>query len=938
MLTEAVMAGGVEMKNEEEILTPNIKQTHLKEGNVDDRGTARDEQIKKDQQRPCKPYPFGKYHDSHRYIINNILDIIESGPLDMIEPCHEYKAFINTKPETEMVKFCPEVIRIAAACMNSRTNSTIHFGIGDAPDFIHGQVLGVKVRDKEAFAQALNSAIAKYFEPKQRPAAHFCIKPPRFVEVLDKNMTSSNKYVIEVDIIPNSIICEENIYHTYRLPKKAKKKAKIETNSKQFFVRDGGSSRDLLAPTTSAKPMQEYNKFVDGMKQRSQLRKQAEEKSLAVAKSNCQGTALIKMITGGSPSLDASCFDRYVIVTNKSHSSQFESLGFLVELNPTAVLDFDPESAKHGLQCHFKQHSAVNLPAQYKITGQIKDTVNTSELGPKISWIFCNGGVQDEPPSDMDQWLMDKGASIQDLIYFLCHKDVVLNKRFLVIFLLLSCMNEEIDPLVETFCKFQKELGDKGQILCICDSEKAFTSWKDLIDARCEINISDRCIYDLSFAEVNGTILSLFSKNRKSSRFLTGGGGSRVLLKTEVEHSLSTLEVLCVNQCEGGDEDKTVIDQNFYRGGKVSWWNFYFSEQLGFSNVVKRNKVFFIEENVAHVLHSQKKACVLFNLIHVPGCGGTTLAMHTLWNLRHKFRCAVLKDKNANFSEVADQVVKLLMCGHEEKLLQVPVLLMIDDFDDMQQVSDLQQLIDRECTKNDIKSAKVILLNCMRSWSCEFLNRPRDTLFLENNLSEEEKKQFSLKETVETFYDFMIRKNNLKPEYVQGVVHNTLRSFSSSQKNAQLLAVLTILNVHHKDVFLPVSLCQEFLGLQPDTDTVQEEFGKLSDLICHTTVKSELGHRAVKMIYPHFARCCYQELTTTHKMTEADFINLLQKTVELISTEGKGKYLQDVFHRSVEILAKGKLSVWSDSRTEGEIARLEEKELVNASKRLEKEI
>ncbi len=265
--------------------------------------------------------------------------------------------------------------------MNSRTNGTIHFGIGDKPHFVHGEVLGVVVEDKEAFANELKSAIDGYFEHKHKHAAQICIKPPRFVGVLNRNMTSSDKYVIEVDIVPDSTICKENIFHTYNMDtRKAKKKSKgkdlvkTETKpSKRFFVRDGSSSRDLLAPTTFAKPMEEYNQSVERMEQLSQRRKQEEEKRLSVIKSSTQGSRLSQMITGGSLSLDKSHFERYVIVTNKSDSVQFESLGFLVELNPTAVLDFDPESAKHGLQYHFELESTAHLPAEYKITKGVED-------------------------------------------------------------------------------------------------------------------------------------------------------------------------------------------------------------------------------------------------------------------------------------------------------------------------------------------------------------------------------------------------------------------------------------------------------------------------------------------------------------------------------------------------------------------------------------
>lgn len=915
--------------------------------------------------RPCKPYPFYRYHDTYRYMESSILDITESGASDFIEPCHEYKAFINTTDETKMSKFTDEVIRFAAACMNSCTNGTIHFGIGDKPNFTHGQVLGVAVEDKEAYANELKSAIDGYFEHKHKQAAQICIKPPRFVGVLNKNMTSSDKCVIEVDIVPESVICEENTYHTFNMDtKKAKKKAKgkdadkTETKpSKQFFVRDGGSSRNLLAPTTSAKPMEEYNQFVGSVAQRSQLRKQAEEKHLNVIKSSNQGSRLSQMITGGSLSLDRSHFECYVIVTNKSHSIQLESLGFLVELNPTAVLDFDPESAECGLQKHFDQQSTVtvHLPAQYKITEGVEDIANKLKLTRNTSWVFCNGGIENEAPSDIDQWLMDKGASVRDVISFLCRKDVLPNKRFLVIFLLLSTVSEKMDPLVETFSTFWQELRGTEQILCICDNEKAFTSWEDLIKARCGINISGRCIYELNFAEVNGTILSLLSKNRRSSRFLPCGGGSKVLLEKKVERSLNALQILCMNQCEGGNEDKIVIEENFYKGGKVSWWNFYFSEQPGSTPFIKRDKFDFIENTMIPDLCSLRKACVLFNLLHVPGCGGTTLAMHTLWALRDRFRCAVLRDSNADFSEVADQVVKLLIYDHEEQLPRVPVLLMIDDFDDMERVNDLQKLIEEECAKKNIqsKSAQVILLNCMRSESSEPTESTGDTVFIGNDLSEVEQKQFEQKlveiekthKNAETFYGFMIMKKNFKPEYIQGVVRNTLRSFNKNQKHAQLLAVLVLLNVYCKGASLSVSLCEEFLGLQPKpfcgTAKVEEGFGKFSTLIASSSVEGKVVHKAVKMIHSSIARQCLQDLTTTHNMNKAEITDLLLTTNKLYeSTQGKDKLLQDVHH----ILVKRYYSVEEESQFSpliqdiaSETPGQEEMILLSASKRFDKD-
>ncbi|XP_072253921.1 sterile alpha motif domain-containing protein 9-like [Leuresthes tenuis] len=925
---------------------------------------ARDERVKFQREestnstnqpgKSCKPYPFCRYHDTLCYVESSILDVTESGASDFIEPCHEYKAFINTTDETKFDKFTVEVICFASACMNSRTNGTIHFGIGDKPDFIHGQVLGVVVGDKEAYVNELKSAIDGCFDHKHKAAARLCIKPLRFVEVLKKNTTSSDKCVIEVDIVPESAVCAENIYHTLS-KKKAKKKAKEAESqpTRCFYVRDGGSSKNLL----SAQSQLEYKQFADSMAQRSQLRKNAEEKHLAVIRSSTQGSRLSQMITGGSLSLDRSRFERYVIVTNKSHPSHFGSIGFLIELNPTAVLDFDPESAKHGLQHHFDLQSTTSphLPAQYKITEGVEDIADKLKLTRNTSWVFCNGGIKSDAPSEIDQWSMEKGASVRDVISVLCRKEVLPNKRFLVIFLLLSAVRNRMDPLIEAFSMFWQELRGTEQILCIFDNEKAFTSWGGLIEARCGISISDRCIYELSFAEVNGTILSLWSKNRRAIRFLPCGGESKVPLERKVEHSLNTLEVLCVNQCDGGNEDRIVIEENFYKGGKVSWWNFDFSEQPGSTPFIKRDKFDFIMDTVIPDLCSLRKACVLLNLLHAPGCGGTTLAMHVLWALRHRFRCAVLKNSSPDFAEIAEQVVKLLMHHNEEQIPKIPVLLMIDDFDDMEKVHDLQQLIEKECAKTHFqsKSVQVILLNCMRSECSDLTEQTADTVFIGNNLSEKEQKMFEEKlveiekthKDADTFYGFMIMKKNFDDKYIEGVVRNTLKSFNMNQKHTQLLAVLVLLNVYCKGSSLSVSLCEDFLGLQPKpvcgSIKVEDGFGKFSTFIVSCTVEGKVVFQAVKMIHPSIARQCLKELTATHNVTKAAITDLLLTTEQLYeSTQGKGNLLQDVRH----ILVKRNHSAEEESQFSplvqdiaSETPGMEEMVLKNASKRFDKD-
>lgn len=682
---------------------------------------ARDNHMKtrtktRSKQQLCKPYPFQQYHSSHRYISGSLLDIPESGPSNCIEPCHEFKSFQNTPKEQQFFKFARETIRFAAGCMNSRTNGTIHFGIGDKP---HGEVLGVVVEDKEIYANSLKSAVKNYFVKPGDP--DICIKCPRFVEVLNNNETSSHKFVIEVDVVPESIICQEHFYFTNKLVPAGDK-----SDGSDLYFRDGSSTKNLKTDKGKKISNAQYKEVVARVAKSSQLRKQNEEKQRREIKCRTQGFQLIQLITQGHSSLDE-CHLEYVIATNKSHPKQFESLQFLTELNPRAILDFDPESADHGLQHHFESQMAVNLclAEQYNITGANEAIAAESK---STSWIFCNGGIKEEAPSDLEQWSKDKGDSVQHLIYSLCRKDVTQNKRILVIFLLLSPVSEENHPLVYTLRSFCQQLSGTNQILCICDSENTFIWWKDVVKAQCGIDISGRCIHELSFAEVNGTVLSLSSGNRRAKRFLTGGGGSNVLLKKTVERELNALEVLCVNQCEEGHEDKTAEEENFYRGTKMSWWSFHYLDKGESSVVPKRGHVRSISDHILHTW-SHTSPCELFCLWHKPACDGTTVAKHVLWELRNKFRCAVLKDGNVNVC-VADQVNQLLMYGCKEQLPHVPVLLLLDDFADMRNVYDLQKLIEAKCKKN-ITTTQVIILYCFSS-DCEPTEVDGQTYFIEN--------------------------------------------------------------------------------------------------------------------------------------------------------------------------------------------------------------
>ncbi len=860
--------------------------------------------LKEKTQQYCtlKPYPFNRYDAIYSYTENCILDVTETGPKDLIQPCHEFKALTNAIEEKhKMEKYTYEVIRFAAACMNSRTNGTIHFGVKDDP---HGQILGVSVLKTDDFDVQQKQAIEKHFKleknvqtaerEKNVQIAKKCIKPPRFVEVHKADRTFSGKYVIEVDIEPSSIVCQDLYFKTFDVV--ISEQAKKKKGGQSFFIRDGSSSK-----------LEDHDKYIANNPRLSQERKDAEAKHLSVVKIHAHGSALCEMITGGTHSMDMSRFTSYIVVANKSHSVQLENLDFLLGMNLMAVLDFDPQSAENGLNKLLKENKKnVNdhLPAQYKDTGAVEDITSSLEVTKKTSWVFCNGGINGETPSDAENWFTEKESSVRDVVSFLCRK-MLPRKNFLVIFLLLSQVSQASDPLFQTFSMFLQELMAQKQILCISDNETSHTYWNDLIKQQHKCDMS-KCIYELSFAEINGTILSLWSELCQSIQFLPCSGGSKVVLSKKTEESLQMLSILCVNQCDGGHQDKQLHEENFCKGGKASWWNFYYTEQPGLASVIKRDKLDYIVNTIIPNMLNQKRACVFFNIFHAQGWGGTTLAMHVLWTLKEKFRCAVLKDTTDDFTTAAKQVVQLLTHETKEKPTRLPVLLMTDHFQDIRNVRTLQTQIEEECLNQYIfsKSPQVIIVNCMRVDSCEPTEGSGDAVFLPHYLSERELELFGEKleefkknnKSTETFYVSMVVKN-FSTDYIQGVVKNTLKDFNFQHKHAQLFAVLVLLHVYSKNALLSVSTCEKFLGLRTEAEScrVEDAFEKFSSLLKRCTVFSKVTFEVMRVIHPSVAQHSLEELSASHRVTKAQIANLLLTTVLFYeNTLEKQKFMQDV--------------------------------------------
>ncbi|XP_046906296.1 sterile alpha motif domain-containing protein 9-like isoform X2 [Hypomesus transpacificus] len=303
-----------------------------------------------------------------------------------------------------------------------------------------------------------------------------------------------------------------------------------------------------------------------------------------------QGDKLKNLLTCGGNSLDH--YDRFVVVMNKCQKGQVENLEFLSKLKLFCVLDFDPNSAAPGGVCSFYRKSRVaNLHGPTQFQSEPEDVIKNLNLGIQTSWVFCNGrnDITCEANKELSykEWFRTARGDIEQIVSFICKPEVLQSRTTLVIFLLLSPVHTDKDAVFDTFTTFYSRR--KGEnIVSICESQSTFDKWRDMIKDKCDCDITKQAVYLLTMSEINGAVMTLGPHNQSCGRSLPSSDSSSVILKQKDEDYMTALDILCENQCENVYDEKSTdfqdhkikMEEEFYRGGKAKWWNFYFSDQV----------------------------------------------------------------------------------------------------------------------------------------------------------------------------------------------------------------------------------------------------------------------------------------------------------------------------------------------------------------------
>ncbi|XP_036967989.1 sterile alpha motif domain-containing protein 9-like isoform X3 [Acanthopagrus latus] len=347
----------------------------------------------------------------------------------------------------------------------------------------------------------------------------------------------------------------------------------------------------------------------------------------------------------------------------------------------------------------------------------------------------------------------------------------------------------------------------------------------------------------------------------------------------EVRHSPSLLDVLNPNQFQGDSLDAHLCQQteeNFYRGAPPTWLNFYISEQLESDGqgtpFVKRDGY---SKLVEQICERKRPRMSTVKLYHQTGCGGTTLAMQVLWDMRKTFRCAVLSGSSSDITKIAKEVVHLFTAGGQGH--QKTVLLLLND---EQILENLQDNIMMEIAEQTIvtRVSVVIFFTCIR----KNVVLQNDHVVLEAALSDTEKQKFNEKkeelhrrfssEQCEQFHGFNILQTNFSQEYVKQackVICPVPRSNRS--KRIQLVGFLSLLNAYVPGSYLLENQCLDLFKHEDYRfgDLPLEDRMKPFRNLIITFQQDPRSENRVRMAHPMIAQCC-TELMAEAGVTRSD--------------------------------------------------------------------
>ncbi|XP_018548965.1 sterile alpha motif domain-containing protein 9-like [Lates calcarifer] len=888
--------------------SPSGQVSVSNQGVLEERQTAQKQSVLASKE-DCKPRPFDQEGIDYIYVKHRVLQP-ESGAFNLISPCHEFKSFAIAAALDRgrlQAKFAKEVLKFATGCMNIRSNGTIHFGVMDSKEdagYVHGEVIGIPVKERDIYVDALDFIERSFSSNKEQ--IRKCVRPPRFVEVMDRDSTEK-MYVVEVDIVPSISIVKSKVF-AVRLPNFKESSNKIEFE-KEATLRRVGSKTEPVND-------KDLGDFYQQVKDRDAQREEAEKNQFLSAPGFCQdlGRKLTMLTTSGKKFIEKEKW--FIFVTNKFKLDDLCHIDWLLNMNIFCVFDFDPDSKISGLCSKYLQHHAANMHSlqSYRMPcdTSIKEFTNNLHLFEQTSWIFCNGRSDfkgSETPCDEMSWIKTKMTFLRESVSLIC-KQILPKGAFQVIFLLTSPVEK---PLLHTFYEFFTDMEGHEDIICICESQENFQKWQSFAEGSCGTDIVNNfSVVGMKMSHVNATVQKVQPVKACASKYLPVFVKGICLLETNKEEQMGSLEILTVNHCDETskdfiNEEKANIEHQFYRGGRVTWLNFWLAEHKYVGEVIERDAYEEVSRLLKDVLkcNADQTPVTSINIYHHPGSGGSTVARLVLWNNRKDLRCAVVKP-SYSVAVVAQHAVDLREYEEKDPQKCLPVLLLIED-SDKEYLDDLKNELDVAINSKRIQYGTLcfILLSCRRSHDPE--RRCKESALqnvsVTHKLSAEEKRKFAGKrQALEERYEpqfiltFVLMSEEFTEDYVQQFVEHLLQDIDRRSVVTRLIHYVALLNTYVQNSFISQSHCEALLALTMYMERFRHhEFERsLSDQakLVFLHLRDDKTHiESIRIIHPLVAKEILQQLLGDQQTHSSLAMDLLCESVLFEHRFGREEYL-----------------------------------------------
>ncbi|XP_021372398.1 sterile alpha motif domain-containing protein 9-like isoform X2 [Mizuhopecten yessoensis] len=774
--------------------------------------------------------------------------------------CISYQHFnkeFNPQNDPLMSDIIFRTLKFACACLNSRRNGTIYFGVGTEDGVRRNEVIGIILnfeQDRQIIADHLRCCINKYFLDPLSNVTNQCISPPHFIQVV-QNEASVARFVMEFDIEPKSSVCKDMFF---KMSWPVIHEKNVKGRCAYGFVFDGLETKQISGND-------EKLFILTDLKEKIMERQQKEEfKSIKNEMSESAFSKLQRRLLGGQDKIIPSVWYSLVLtcptVQQKMDNDWKNCFNFIKRMPITAVFDFDDESNVNGLCCHLRNCEKTQLqswlifeqnPGSYeKLQSILKVPYSDENI-----WVFCNGRIIDSnnkyPHLKRDEWMLEYSTGISQAVHFL--KSSIPKKRLYVMILLLS---NDLEGVIDTFVDFIGRFGWEYVVL-IAEEEKIFDEFcKAILLERkgTRQQLEEISLVGLPWEQGNAAMNEISGHNEYGSCYIPASSGGTIPLEEKFLESLTDLEILSATQCENkefkDDKKRRAFAHNkeieFYRGNKVTWWNYFFN-----THVLKRNCFQELHDNINSLLcvkqPDNKVATVM--ITYEPGAGGSTLGRHLLWAFRKKFRCAVVK-------KITDRTHSNIMFLHqykEDTSNAKPVILLVDEvpqsdffFYELENsiniknrtVSNHNQLIccmivlQRDEHLDDLSNQPSMYRNaCMnKQFHTQNLRQkcfPKEIDWLKDKYCELEEtgKDLGMDFKPEHLISFMILRQSFKEEYVKNTVHSLMDSTQMSPTECLLLKYASLISAFMPfsrlgfKTYIPLECCDTLMTVNSSTSS-----------------------------------------------------------------------------------------------------------------------